>query len=159
MTQQLLQRSNSWYPSASRRIGLMDDQEHLIQKIESYCNAAGIAESTFGRQAVNDGKFVGRLRARKSITTSTVAKVRQFLTDRQRPLNETHVELPQKNRFWTNPVEQPLLKSSKLNKPALLSLQKSIRYRGKSPERDNFVSTTTGKNTCFLSTHAARNGR
>ena len=74
----------------------MDDEQHLIQEIESYCNAAGIAESTFGRQAVNDGKFVGRLRAGKSVTMTTVAKVRQFLTDRQRPLNETHVELPQK---------------------------------------------------------------
>ena len=74
----------------------MGDQEHLIQEIESYCNAAGIAESTFGRQAVNDGKFVARLRAGKGITMSTVGKVRQFLTDQQRPLKETHVALPQK---------------------------------------------------------------
>ena len=34
----------------------------LIAQIEAFCRAEDIAESTFGRQAVNDGKFVGRLR-------------------------------------------------------------------------------------------------
>ena len=34
----------------------------LLDSISSFCRANGIAESTFGRRAVNDGKFVARLR-------------------------------------------------------------------------------------------------
>ena len=38
------------------------DGEVLLREIADYCRAAGMAESTFGRLAVNDGKFVNRLR-------------------------------------------------------------------------------------------------
>ena len=38
----------------------MDGNQTLIDEIEQFCQRAGIAESTFGRQVVNDGKFVGR---------------------------------------------------------------------------------------------------
>ena len=62
----------------------MYDQERLIQEIEAYCKEAGIAESTFGRQTVNDGKFVGRLRDGKGVTTATVAKVRKHLENEQK---------------------------------------------------------------------------
>ena len=59
----------------------MDERQYLIQEIELFCNQSGIAESTFGRQTVNDGKFVGRLRDGKGVTTATVAKVRRYLLD------------------------------------------------------------------------------
>ena len=36
----------------------MDDQFELLQQIEEYCRVAGIAETTFGKRSVNDGKFV-----------------------------------------------------------------------------------------------------
>jgi len=57
----------------------MDDQSELLRQIEEYCRAAGIAESTFGKKSVNDGKFVGRLRDGKRVTTATVGRVRGFL--------------------------------------------------------------------------------
>ena len=57
----------------------MTDTDLLISEIENYCRAAGVAESTFGRQAVNDGKFVGRLRQGKGVTTATVARVRAYI--------------------------------------------------------------------------------
>ncbi len=56
-----------------------DDRTVLISEIEEYCRHAGVAESTFGRRVVNDGKFVGRLREGKGITTTTVAKVRNYM--------------------------------------------------------------------------------
>ena len=34
----------------------------LLDSISAFCRGSGIAESTFGRRAVNDGKFVARLR-------------------------------------------------------------------------------------------------
>ncbi len=57
----------------------MDDHQTLIDQIEQYCRAHTIAESTFGRMAVNDGKFVGRLRSGKGVTTRTLQRVREFM--------------------------------------------------------------------------------
>ncbi len=59
---------------------VVEENRALIDEIESYCRFAGIAESTFGRQAVNDGKLVGRLREGKGVTTTTVARVRHFMS-------------------------------------------------------------------------------
>jgi hypothetical protein len=36
--------------------------QQLLQEISDYCRQAGLAESTFGRRAVNDGKLTARLR-------------------------------------------------------------------------------------------------
>jgi hypothetical protein len=47
--------------------------------IEAYCRQRGIAESTFGRRAVNDGKFVARLRDGKRVTTATLERVQSFM--------------------------------------------------------------------------------
>src|SRR5262245_6836980 len=40
-----------------------------------------MAESTFGRRAVNDGKLVSRLRIGGRVTMETVDRVRTFMTD------------------------------------------------------------------------------
>jgi hypothetical protein len=55
------------------------DNEKLLQEIASFCRRAGMAESTFGRRAVNDGKFVTRLRFGGRVTTHTVERVRGFM--------------------------------------------------------------------------------
>lgn len=58
----------------------MSIQSDLIIEIEKFCRETGIAESTFGRRVVNDGKFVGRLRDGKGITLSTVSKIKNYLS-------------------------------------------------------------------------------
>ena len=50
-----------------------------MNEIESFCEEYGIAESTFGRMAVNDGKFVGRIRAGRSAGKATVEAVDGFM--------------------------------------------------------------------------------
>jgi hypothetical protein len=60
----------------------MDAAQALIADIEAYCRRSGIAESTFGRQAVNDGKFVSRIRSGGGVTTKTIARIRAFMRDR-----------------------------------------------------------------------------
>ena len=60
------------------------DADALLQHVTSYCRRAGMAESTFGRLAVNDGKFVGRLRSGGRATNDTVQRVRAFI-DAQGP--------------------------------------------------------------------------
>ena len=48
----------------------------LLDSISAFCRHNGIAESTFGRRAVNDGKFVARLRDGARITPETLERVR-----------------------------------------------------------------------------------
>jgi hypothetical protein len=55
--------------------------EQLLNEIADYCRRVGMAESTFGRRAVNDGKLVSRLRIGGRVTMETVERVRTFMTD------------------------------------------------------------------------------
>ena len=53
--------------------------ESLLREISDYCRRVGMAESTFGRLAVNDGKLVSRLRTGASVTIDTMERVRTFI--------------------------------------------------------------------------------
>ena len=55
------------------------ETETLLAEIENYCRDNGIAETTCGLQAVNDGKLCHRLRNGKSVTLATAEKIRTFL--------------------------------------------------------------------------------
>ena len=55
--------------------------EQLLGEIADYCRRVGMAESTFGRRAVNDGKLVGRLRIGGRVTMETVERVRTFMSE------------------------------------------------------------------------------
>ncbi len=69
--------------------------EALLRDIAEYCRSVGIAESTFGRLAVNDGKLVGRLRVGGRVTTDTVERVRAFIAREPHPgLNGVAVAMP-----------------------------------------------------------------
>ncbi|MEK9966434.1 MAG: hypothetical protein VW582_08730 [Rhodospirillaceae bacterium] len=66
----------------------MDDVEALLEEIEIYCRTHAMAESTFGRMAVNDGKFVGRLRDGSGVTSKTMTRVRAFITSGNEALDD-----------------------------------------------------------------------
>jgi hypothetical protein len=51
----------------------------LLGSISSFCQQTGMAESTFGRRAVNDGKFVSRLRDGARVTPETLHRVNEFM--------------------------------------------------------------------------------
>src|SRR5215813_8896353 len=51
----------------------------LLDSISEFCRRAGMAESTFGRRAVNDGKFVARLRDGARIMPETFARISSFI--------------------------------------------------------------------------------
>jgi hypothetical protein len=51
----------------------------LLGSIADFCRRTGMAESTFGRRAVNDGKFVARLRDGARVTPETLDRVNQFI--------------------------------------------------------------------------------
>src|SRR5262245_17992262 len=58
----------------------MQEAVGLLDSIAEFCRRANMAESTFGRRAVNDGKFVSRLRDGARITPETLVRVSEFLT-------------------------------------------------------------------------------
>ncbi len=53
--------------------------QQLLQQISDYCRQSGLAESTFGRRAVNDGKLAARLRNGGRITTDTLDRIHGFM--------------------------------------------------------------------------------
>ncbi len=54
--------------------------EQILQEIGEFCRQRGLAESTFGRRAVNDGKLASRLRNGGRITTDTLERIRGFMS-------------------------------------------------------------------------------
>src|SRR5438105_9921634 len=57
----------------------------LLGSISDFCRRTGMAESTFGRRAVNDGKFVARLRDGARGTPETRTRVNGFMVKHGAP--------------------------------------------------------------------------
>lgn len=57
----------------------MSDRNALLSEINAYRARVGMAETRFGRLALNDGHFVRRLREGGNITLRTVDRVRAFM--------------------------------------------------------------------------------
>jgi len=57
----------------------------ILREISDFCRATGLAESTFGRRAVNDGKLASRLRNGGRITTETLDRIRAFMASNHGP--------------------------------------------------------------------------
>src|SRR5499427_1442572 len=73
--------------------------QDLLQEIADYCRHSGLAESTFGRRAVNDGKLTARLRNGGRITTETFDRIRGFMeNNRPAPAHAAVMERPREPR-------------------------------------------------------------
>ena len=59
--------------------GPQESIRSLLDDIQQFCRSYDMAETTFGRQAVNDGKLCQRLRTGKGITVNTVQKIQTFI--------------------------------------------------------------------------------
>ncbi len=57
----------------------------ILREIADFCRDTKLAESTFGRRAVNDGKLASRLRNGGRITTETLDRIRAFMADNRGP--------------------------------------------------------------------------
>jgi SAM-dependent methyltransferase len=53
----------------------------LLLQVTLYCRDAKMAETTFGRRAVNDGKLVSRLRNGRTVSMRTAERVESFIAD------------------------------------------------------------------------------
>src|SRR3981189_3783547 len=54
--------------------------DQILSQITEFCRQADMAESTFGRRAVNDGKLVHRLREGKRITIDTLDRIQAYMS-------------------------------------------------------------------------------
>ena len=82
--------------------------QQLLQEISDYCRQTGLAELTFGRRAVNDGKLAARLRNGGRITTDTLDRIHGFMAahppNGPRPIV---IERPRDHRPSTPPPQHP----------------------------------------------------
>ena len=58
----------------------MITHQSIVDVIERYCRETGMAETTFGKKAVNDGKLLARLRAGRSISIDTYNRVMEMVS-------------------------------------------------------------------------------
>ncbi|HUN96703.1 MAG TPA: hypothetical protein VMU69_10750, partial [Bradyrhizobium sp.] len=72
--------------------------QQLLQEISDYCRQTGLAESTFGRRAVNDGKLAARLRNGGRITTDTLDRIHGFMAAHPALGRPTIIERPREPR-------------------------------------------------------------
>jgi hypothetical protein len=61
----------------------MMTKSELLKAIETFCADTGMAETTFGRKAVNDGKFVGRIREGGRVWPETIERVEAFIAEQK----------------------------------------------------------------------------
>ena len=90
----------------------------LLRDITEYCRRARMAESTFGRLAVNDGKLVSRLRLGGHVRGQTAERVRAFLdgATEPAPINGSPIAVP---AVMPAPGQAVRTDSSAVNQPTI----------------------------------------
>lgn len=63
----------------------MNTREQFLQEIDAFLAHTGMTQSQLGDMAVNDAKFVPRIRAGSSLTVRTLDRVREFMRDYRPP--------------------------------------------------------------------------
>lgn len=66
----------------------MTAREQFLAEIEAFIAHTGMTVSEFGERAMNDRKFVGRIRAGGNVRLDTADRVRRFMTE-YRPAHPT----------------------------------------------------------------------
>ncbi|GAA0003949.1 hypothetical protein BRDID11002_39500 [Bradyrhizobium diazoefficiens] len=68
-----------WDPTSLPTTFPLMKNDEILSQITEFCRKADMAESTFGRRAVNDGKLVHRLREGKRITIDTLERIQAYM--------------------------------------------------------------------------------
>ena len=122
--------------------------QDLLQEISDYCRHTGLAESTFGRRAVNDGKLASRLRHGGRITTETLDRIRAFMQSNKEAGARPAVM----------PRAQERIAAHAAARARRAETVPRVRRTARPIRSATSASSTTGRNICCSSTPAARNG-
>jgi hypothetical protein len=120
--------------------------EQIIQEITAFCREAGLAESTFGRRAVNDGKLTARLRNGGRVTTETVDRIHSFMTNWRENARAGGVPVP-RVAVTATPTRPPAT-SFAMSMPALNQTedpQRNFRFFDNRQKYLLFVNTCSEK--------------
>jgi hypothetical protein len=120
------------------------ESEALLQEIAGYCRRVGMAESTFGRLAVNDGKLVSRLRFGGRVRGKTVERVRAFMS-RQKEADGTARRLRPHIVAEPAPVAAPALSRIPAAEPTTEPADKNFRFYDNRQKYLLFVNTCSEK--------------
>ena len=115
--------------------------QQLLQEISDYCRQTGLAKSTFGRRAVNDGKLAARLRNGGRITTDTLDRIHGFMA--AHPIESDRpaiIERPRDLRPAASPPTTPPAAPSKPGDP-----QRNFRFFDNRQKYLLFVNTCSEK--------------
>jgi hypothetical protein len=114
----------------------------LLDCIAAFCREKAMAESTFGRRAVNDGKFVSRLRDGARITPETLERVSSFMARHGTVAPASPPELRSLIRATVRPLVSATEKPSA---EATLSPSRSFRFFDNRQKYLLFVNTCSEK--------------
>ncbi|MGA8159108.1 MAG: hypothetical protein WB822_23470 [Rhodoplanes sp.] len=121
--------------------------QELLQEISAFCRQTGLAESTFGRRAVNDGKLAARLRNGGRVTTETVDRIRAFM-ENNRTSPEFAVPSAPMRVETVMPSQSPLQPAPSLappEPPAEADPQRNFRFFDNRQKYLLFVNTCSEK--------------
>jgi len=108
----------------------------LLDTIAEFCRRSGVAESTFGRRAVNDGKFVARLRDGARITPETLERVSDYLARH----GATAPSAPRELRQLIRVAKEPVARAPSESQPS-----RNFRFFDNRQKYLLFVSTCSEK--------------
>jgi hypothetical protein len=133
----------------------MNAQE-LLQEISDYCRHTGLAESTFGRRAVNDGKLASRLRHGGRITTETLDRIRSFMASNRNAAARPAViaranEQPQAHPPAATSTPRPMAPFSMMS-PPLTPTASASASNGADPQRNFRFFDNRQKYLLFVNT-------
>jgi len=117
----------------------------ILREISDFCRETGLAESTFGRRAVNDGKLASRLRNGGRITTDTLDRIRAFMAENRGP--SAHARSPviaRNNAASIAPVIAPVPRPAAPS-PAADDPQRNFRFFDNRQKYLLFVNTCSEK--------------
>ena len=113
--------------------------QQLLQEISDYCRQTGLAESTFGRRAVNDGKLAARLRNGGRITTDTLDRIHGFMA--AHPAQDGRPAIIDRAHLPRPPLQAPAPAAS----PMVGDPQRNFRFFDNRQKYLLFVNTCSEK--------------
>jgi SAM-dependent methyltransferase len=125
--------------------------QQLLQEISDYCRQAGLAESTFGRRAVNDGKLAARLRNGGRITTDTLDRIHSFMTSHPAQGRPTIIERPRETLRMASPAA-PAIAAPAAAPPPAAAAPLGVPAKPEDPQRNFRFFDNRQKYLLFVNT-------
>jgi hypothetical protein len=112
--------------------------EKILNDISTFCREMRLAESTFGRLAVNDGKLISRLRSGGRVTTDTLDRLQDFMTRHRALRGISSGDLPAR-------VPQPAWRQAMDERVAEVEPEREFRFFDNRQKYLLFVNTCSEK--------------